>query len=594
MPSRRRRRAAGVRTALPLVVFLLALGALAPAASARPGDLDPSFAGGAGTERFYLSAEKINLRGVATQPDGKIVLAGAEDDVGVIVVRLLEDGAFDPSFGSGGKVTTPFPGAGNFGGAEAVAVQPDGKIVIAGVAKGTANADFLVARYDANGALDPSFGGGDGIAIVPVGSEEDSAEAIAIGVGGRIFLTGDAQTLGSKRAAAVAVLQPDGKPDPSFSADGVDLVKTTGAEESDSGEGIVEQPDGKIVIADSTGNGAGNGFTLVRLLANGTLDASFDGDGIVNTPIPSATNPGAKGRTTGLALQPDGKIVAAGYGYDEVGPMAKFDSKFAAARYLASGQLDTGFGAAGSGIFTQQAGEGEDSARAVALTPSGQVLLAGFYDAAASTHSPAAMRLTPAGALDPGFGSEGLVLRGVTAPFGEEFQASALDSRERLVILSRAYEGNNMTQAVVTRILGDREPEPVTRAANRAPHARIKQLPKRIAAAKLKRFAGTAADPDGGVRKVQVAVVGLVKGGKACRVMKNAKARFKRVRLKRGKPCPRRWLTAKGTAKWAFKLKRQLPPGRYVVFARAVDREGLAETSFSRKAGNRRAFRVLP
>ena len=80
---------------------------------------------------------------MATQPDGKIVLVGSEDPGSLIVVRLLADGAFDPSFGSGGKVTTPFPGAGNFGEGRAVAIQPDGKIVVAGAAKGAVESDFL-------------------------------------------------------------------------------------------------------------------------------------------------------------------------------------------------------------------------------------------------------------------------------------------------------------------------------------------------------------------------------------------------------------------------------------------------------------------
>ena len=273
----------------------------------------------------------------------------------------------------------------------------------------------------------------------------------------------------------------------------------------------------------------------------------------------------------------------------------KFDTKFAAARYLATGALDPSFGDAGSGIFTRQVGAGDDSAGALALTPSGRILLSGSYEPAPSIDSPAVMRLDPNGALDPSFGSGGLALHGVTAKFGETFEASALDSQERLVVLSESFEGNNMTQVVVSRVLGDRVPAgPPEPPVNRAPHARIKKLPKKVRAAELMRFAGSAADPEGSLARVQIAVTGKVRGGRACLVMKNAKARLRRVKLKKGRACPQRWLTAKGTARWSFRLRGELPPGRYVVFARAVDREGGADTRFARKLGNRLAFRVIP
>jgi len=122
-----------VSSVLASLVILVAL--LAPAAQAAPGDLDPSF-GTDGSVRFLPSNEDIALRGVAVQPDGKIVLTGGDQTTNsILVVRLLENGSFDPSFGSGGVVSTPFP-AGSFGEGRDVAIQPDGKIVVAGIAKG--------------------------------------------------------------------------------------------------------------------------------------------------------------------------------------------------------------------------------------------------------------------------------------------------------------------------------------------------------------------------------------------------------------------------------------------------------------------------
>jgi uncharacterized delta-60 repeat protein len=490
-----------------------------------------------------------------------------------------------------------------------VAVQPDGKIVVAGEAKGATDTDFVAVRYEADGTPDPTFGGGDGIELVPLTGTEDRAEAVAIGAGGRILLAGEARTPTKGTAAEVAVLRSDGKPDPSFDTDGVKTVQTTGGEEADRGEGIAEQADGKVVIADATGNGAGNGFTLVRLLPSGALDPEFGTLGVVSTPVPGAKNPGARGRSTDVLVQPDGRIVASGYGYDE-GPKEEFDSKFAAARYLADGKLDPNFGGAGSGIFTHQVVPGsDDEARTAALAQGGRLVLAGNSSGPGpGDDSPAVVRLDANGVLDPSFGAGGVALRGPTAPFGNIFQDAAVDYRERVVVAGEDFIGNGNTEAEVSRFLGDLAPEasgspeskpPPPLGAQPVPHARMKAIPRRLGASKLTGFSGSAGDPGGTLSKVQIAVVRLASGGAkasrasaTCEVLKNAKARFRTVKTKNG-VCPQRWLSAKGTAKWRFKLKRKLPPGRYVAFARAVDASGVAEATFSRAAGNRFAFHLL-
>jgi len=588
------------------LAFLLAVAALlAPAAQAAPGDLDPSFGIG-GSERFLPSNEDIALRGVTMQPDGKIVLTGSDQTTNsVLVVRLLENGAFDPSFGVGGVVLTPFAPT-SFGEGRAVAIQPDGKIVVAGAAKGAVDGDFLAIRYLENGALDPSFGGGDGIEIFPVGASQDRAEALTIGANERLLLTGESRLPENKGVeVGVAVLQTGGKPDLSFDVDGVKTLKTPGGEPSDQGSGIAEQADGKIVIADESGAGAGNGFTIVRLLASGTPDNEFGVMGVVNTPIPGSAT--AKGRATDVLVQPDGRIVASGYGYDEIA--AKSDSKFAAVSYLTDGKLDPSFGAAGSGIFSQQVGVGDDAAQTLMRTPAGKLYLAGLYDAAPSNHSLALMRLDPSGVLDPSFGGGGIAVRGQTAPFGNNFEDAALDSRERVVVASRDFIGNGDTEVEVSRVLGDVPPDqppgtgttpPQSKTptpAGKPPHARMKAVPRKLEAAKLTGFSGTAADPDGGkIARVQIALVqaSTAKAGSAatCLELKNAKGQFKTVKAKQGN-CPLLWLKAKGTAKWSFKLKSVLPPGRYIVYSRAVDATGLAESAFSRAAGNRFGFRLL-
>lgn len=578
-----------------LIAAVCALGALvaAPAAVAAPGQLDPTFGDG-GRVRLLTGDEQYLVKGVAVQADSKIVLAGGEAPGSPLLVRLLADGQLDPSFGQGGKVVTPLPGGGE---ARAVAVQPDGKIVAVGDAKSGATYDFMVARYNEDGSPDAGFGGGDGIEIVPVSSEFDEAEAVAIGPGGRILATGRTDLPGGKQGAGVAVLKANGVPDPGFNGTGTLVVKAS-PDEYDQGVAIAERPDGRILVGDSTGAGAGNGFTLVQLTAAGAPDPAFGGgDGIVNTPIEGAG--GAKGRLEDFVLLPDGGIVASGYGFELTGMPPAPQSTSAAIAYAADGELSEVFGDGKSGIFSRRLGD-ESEAGEIERTPSGRLLLAGDYGAG-GTSALQALRLEPLGIFDQTFGSGGQVLLPATPPNDDYFEDAALDPEERLVMLSTVFIGGGQTSVEVTRILGDRDPvgpEP----PNQPAHARMKAVPKRVVAGKLKGFRGTAADPDGdGVRRVQVAVFGRLRSGAAtgsrkaplCLVMKSKKPRFKLVKPKKGK-CPQKWLKATGKAKWSFRLKGALPPGRYVVSARATDGLGATEAKFSRKLRNRYAFRVQP
>lgn len=586
------------RSILIVLTTLFSLVA-SPAASAAPGDLDPTFGDG-GRVALLTNEEELLVKGVAVQADSKVVLAGGDARGGgstrVIVVRLLANGELDPSFGQNGEVTLAAPGGGE---ARAVAIQPDGKIVLVGDAKPGATYDFMIARLNADGSPDGGFGGGDGIQVVPVGSEFDEAEAVAIGPSGRILATGRTDFAGDKEGAGVAVLKADGEPDTSFTGTGTLVVKTP-PEGQDQGVAIAERPDGRILVGDSTGAGAGNGFTLVQLTAAGAPDPEFGGgDGIVTTPIEGAG--GAKGRLEDFVLLPDGGIVASGYGYDLVGSPPQPESKSAAIAFAPNGDVSEVFGEEKSGIFSRRIGDAS-YAGAIERTPSGRLLLAGDYEIGGH-RAPQAQRLEPFGALDQTFGAGGQLLLPINPPLDEYFQDAALDPEERLVVLSTAFIGGGKTTVTVTRILGDKQPlEVIREEKGRAPHARMKPVPRKVAAPKLKRFRGTAVGD--GLKKVQVAVVKRlsrpirrVRFGRTlpkipCFVMKNAKAQIKRVKAKNGK-CPRRWLTVKGKAKWSFKLKGSLPPGKYVVYARAVDGAGLPETTFSRKLRNRYGFRVL-
>jgi uncharacterized delta-60 repeat protein len=579
-------------------LFLLVF---ASSASAAPGDLDPSFGSG-GMVKLLESSGESYAEGIAIQPDDKIVLAG-EEKGNAVVLRLLPNGQPDPSFGTGGKVTLSFPGGQSE--ARAVALQPDGKIVVAGAAEAAGNGDFLIVRYNADGSPDMSFGGGDGIETVSLGNGFDDAGAVAIGTDGRIAATGTVDLPKGGNGLGVVVLEPNGTPDASFGGGGSLVEETEIGEGDDRGEAVAFIGGGGVLLADSCGSGRGNGFVLLRLLSNGERDPGFGGgDGIAESPIPGDGLTVGMGRITDFALLPDGRIIASGYGADYDGTPVEYHATFAAVRYMPDGELDPSF--ADGGIYTRRI-DNEGTASSVELAQNGGYLFSGGYriPAAEPTLEGADWvgRLLQTGLPDPGFGSGGFVIRTDTAPYGEYVENAAVDSVDRLVTVGSAEGPENTEWTSVTRYLGDPQPVPISApaVANAAPFARMKRVPRKLRVGKLHGFSGTAADPDGnGVKSVQIALVKRARGGTKAKASAarlrcfalNSKLRFKRVKAKKNQ-CPQVWLAVKGTSKWSFRLKGVLPPGKYVVFARAVDGAGLAETQFSRKLRNRYGFRVV-
>src|SRR5581483_1561223 len=273
-------------------------------ASAAPGDFDPTF-GRQGKVRIRISNGRDWARAVVVQPDGKIVAVGAsqakhpsDEDLDVAVVRLLPDGAIDSSFGSGGTVRIGVPRHTEFG--EAVALQPDGRIVIAGTTyPGPSLARFVVARLNPDGSLDRRFAR-TGIVktsfpATPRFGGSASAYAVLVAADGTIVVGGAA----GPGAWALARYRPDGQLDRTFGRRGrATIAGTIGRL-----HGIAEQADGAIVA----GGESFDRFTVGRVLRNGRLDPTFGDGGIAATPFGEHS-----GYVGGLALTSDGKIVAAG------------------------------------------------------------------------------------------------------------------------------------------------------------------------------------------------------------------------------------------------------------------------------------------
>ncbi|MCC7067786.1 MAG: hypothetical protein IT523_04970 [Burkholderiales bacterium] len=176
---------------LSLISTVLATCVLLAAAptSAAPGDMDTTFGSGSGMVRTAIGTGDDRATAIALQPDGKIVVAGYcsnGSNYDFCLARYHSNGTLDSSFDSDGKVTTPIGLSDDQ--AYAIALQPDGKIVVAGYCS-NGNNDFCLARYHPNGALDSSFDS-DGTVITSIGPSTDNAYAIALQPDGKIVVAG--------------------------------------------------------------------------------------------------------------------------------------------------------------------------------------------------------------------------------------------------------------------------------------------------------------------------------------------------------------------------------------------------------------------
>jgi uncharacterized delta-60 repeat protein len=376
-----------------LVVSLALLGLQWGAVSihAAPGDLDPSFGNGGKLTMHVGGSGSESAQVVAVQQDGKIVMVGYASNGSYsdfALVRCHADGTLDSSFGVGGKVITSIRSGNDYG--QSVALQDDGKIVVAGYSYLGDSPTFALARYGADGTLDSSFASG-GITTLSLGGMDDRAYCVALQPDGKIVVAGDSWN-GSKWVYALARYNADGTLDSSFGAGGTTRV-SIGGSSSDQGRSVAVQSDGKIVVAGHSWIAGSYDFVLIRCRPNGTLDSSFNSGGVVATPTT-----GNNEQATSMALQPDGKIVVAGVS----GTFPNQD--FMLARYHSYGALDSSFGT--DGMVTTPLGSGNDHAASVVLQADGKIVLAGT-SSNGSNNDFALVRYNTDGTLDSDFGTGG-------------------------------------------------------------------------------------------------------------------------------------------------------------------------------------------
>ncbi len=348
------------------------------------GTLDTSFSGD-GMQTTNFGGDDFG-HALAIQSNGKIVVAGRVDERGANdygVVRYNSNGSLDTSFSGDGKQTTDFGGGDS---AYGIVIQPNGKIVVTGLADADdaheVEGDFGLARYNANGSLDTAFSG-DGRQTTDFGGLDGAFEA-AIQSDGKIVAGGT--TNATKKGDddfALARYNADGSLDTSYSGDGKQTTNFGGHE---SAQKIAMQANGKVVAVGSVARSgprpirvdprtAPHGrtetrsdFALARYNLDGSLDTSFGNKGKQATDLS-----GFDDAAFGVAIQPDGKIVAAGVAEQIFGPAERAD--FGLARYNANGTLDTSF--SGDGIQTTDFGSQEEVDGSIVIQPDGKIVTAG-------------------------------------------------------------------------------------------------------------------------------------------------------------------------------------------------------------------------
>ncbi len=411
--------------------------------AAAPSGFDPSF-GTLGKTITDISGQIDAAKAVIEQPDGRFIVGGqtggATSDI--MLLRYLPDGALDPDFGTGGIAVTDLLQQNEF--VNDIALLPDGKIVAVGYANGTN--DAFLARFLPDGTLDPDFGTGGFVILETIGPRR-----VVLQADGGMLLAGT-HTIDNDNRFGIARVNADGTTDTTFGTDGVVLVNVSSAaslyqtiDHDEFLNDIFIQSDGKIVacgtaaaLNPATGHLIGV-FALTRLLSDGTLDATFDTDGIVVTSLTNGND-----SANSCFQQPDGKIVAAGDSFATL-----YGDRFAIARYLASGALDSSFGTAGK-VTTSFANYGGGEMTAADLQPDGKILLGGYVlNPQTNTYAFAMARYLSNGSLDPIFGAQVRALPVSNARMND----MAVTSDNRLITTGYGTNTSGNSDAVIARFL---------------------------------------------------------------------------------------------------------------------------------------------
>lgn len=415
-------------------------------ALAQDGSLDTSFSTD-GRVSTTIGTFDETAQDIVVQVDGKILVAGHSYnnmDYDFALVRYKTDGSLDTqTFGVAGVVTTPIGSADDK--ILCMALQSDGKIVVAGTAYMGTKDMIALARYNVDGSLDNTFNG-NGFLTTSIGSNGDYPFGIAIQNDGKIVIVGGSTT-STNLDLFVARYNADGSLDPTFDGDGIALPGLS-ANYADLANDVKIQSDGKIVVAGYTNGGLDADFAIVRFNANGSLDNSFDNDGIFTHPIVGTFNEYANA----LAIQSDGKIVV-------VGSSNNLFYDFIITRYNPNGSLDSTFDV--DGVVVTDFGVSTDfgAATDVALQNDGKILVTGYKNNATVLNI-ALNRYLSSGVLDNTFDLDGMVSTEFATTGDATANAISIQSDGKILVAGTNYDSK--TNMAVVRYNNSSTANPTT------------------------------------------------------------------------------------------------------------------------------------
>jgi uncharacterized delta-60 repeat protein len=436
------------------LVLLALIIVLAPALifGQTPGTLDPTFGSG-GKVTTDFGGTGAAARTVAVQTDGKIIVAGLAVINGAVdfaLSRYTSDGTLDTSFGTGGTVTTAFDFPGNFDRVFTVVRQPDGKFVAVGSTVMNPFANFALVRFNPDGTLDASFGTG-GIVTTDFGVSAEATSAV-VQADGKIVAAGYANLNGGQ-SFALARYNSNGTLDTTFGTGGkVGTAFDSGGFSYAQAFSVAVQPDGRIVAAGYAEIGAClfNGLelpcfdlALARYDSNGSLDASFGTGGRVTTDFASPND-----QAKSVAVQLDGKIVVAG----AASPFINRGFDFALARYNSNGTLDTTFGTSGK-VTTDFAGSNDVPSEpyGVALQGDGKIVVIG-QTLVGDVYDFALARYNTNGTLDTSFGTSGKLTTDYAGGYDVPFSVAVQPDGN--ILLAGGATINSRSEFALARYIG--------------------------------------------------------------------------------------------------------------------------------------------
>jgi uncharacterized delta-60 repeat protein len=568
------------------------LGLTASHAGAAPGALDPTFGIGGLSSPPALPDLSYSAFGVGAQPDGKLVVASAEQyfsgPVRIVLQRSDINGNFDDSFGVGGIARyTPSVGLWQ---PFASAISPEGKTAVTGYRYiAPDDYDIFVLMFNADGSLDSSFDGdgsntcgGDGVVCTAIDStvDADQGRALAFQSSGKLIVAGSSQHTSGYTRMGVVRYTTTGAVDPTFAGGGKIQVQV--GPWSSYANSVVVQPDGSIVLAGVTqGQGPNwNGteiyadaIGLARLSSEGVLDASFHSvppnytgpaftDGVMISPRPEWTY----GAAYDAAVSPGGNIVVSGYA-NNVSP-SPTASSILVARVTSSGALDPGFGNNGRAhvnIGTHQGGY------SVRVDAAGRPLVAGFTNTDVDQPT-LALRMTTSGGLDPGFNGTGYRIFSAESVGSDPGSTIAADGKWVLA------GGRPDSRWGMLRMLMADDPASPPVITPAPPVATIGSPRSKLLKRKNFRQISGTAGPAGTVGSVEIALqrtdTRALKKKRRCYWVQSSKAKFKSVKATKGKCSKPYFRKASGTEKWKYSFTRILPKGSYALTVRVTLRDG--------------------